>query len=83
MTARTVKIRRRSNGSIDVDFYRGRALMLRHEARCDLMRGAGGFGWAAAVAMVVLLAVAVLAPRRHANLAGIDRAVSATALITH
>lgn len=63
------EIHRRSNGTIDIDYYRDRAHSLRRQAGCDLMRGSGGMAWIAAVMTVVLLAIIFLAPRRHVDLA--------------
>ena len=65
MTTPMSTIRRRSNGTIDVDYYHGNALVLRRQARCDMMRGGRTTIWALVAAAVLLVTVAVAAPRQH------------------
>ena len=53
-------IRRRTNGTIDCDYYREAAILMRREASVDIMRGAGVALWASAAAVVLLLCFATV-----------------------
>ncbi len=57
-------IRRRANGTIDVDHYREAAIILRRQTSVDMMRGARPALWGIAAAFALLLSVVILAPHR-------------------
>ena len=65
MTSPMPTIRRRANGTIDVDYYHGNAQALRRQARCDIMGGGRKTVWALAAAAVLLVGIAVTVPRQH------------------
>ncbi len=56
-------IRRRSNGSIDTDYYIDRALTSRRDSYGAAMTGGPATCWVLAAAAVVLMAIVVTAPR--------------------
>jgi len=59
----TDNVRRRKNGTIDIDFYRRQAFLLRTEATNKFFRGAGQFGRAFIRAAAIVTTYALLLPR--------------------
>jgi hypothetical protein len=53
MTTQHQQIRRLSNGTIDIDFYRAQALTLRGQARRDFLKGRAGVTRAVIVAAIM------------------------------
>lgn len=62
MTTQTQQIRRRTNGTIDIDHYRNRALMERRNA-VSAMTGRANVLAFPLIAIVALIAAIVMAPR--------------------
>jgi hypothetical protein len=63
MTTQTQQIRRRTNGTIDIDHYRNHALMLRREAMTNMARGVD-FSVLRLIAVATLI-VALIAMTSH------------------
>ncbi len=59
-------IRRRGNGTIDIEHYRSLAESMRHEASIDIMRNARPTLWAMAACGMLLLALVVFG--RHQSM---------------
>lgn len=57
-------IRRRTNGTIDVDHYREAAIIMRKQASIEMMRGARPVMWGLAAAFALLVSFASFTPHR-------------------
>jgi hypothetical protein len=63
MTTQTLQIRRRTNDTIDIDYYRAEALRLRNQHTANLTRGGRVTIWALIASGALMLAVIAFAPR--------------------
>ena len=69
MTTQTQQIRRRTNGTIDIDYYRNHALMERREAVHNIAGGMNILAWPL-VAVAALISALVVAGLRVPALKG-------------
>lgn len=66
MTTETEQVRRRTNGTVDIDYYRNRSLMLRREAMTNVARGVN-FSVVQLVAAALLVALIAMISRGSAS----------------
>jgi hypothetical protein len=62
VTSQTLRIKRQTNGTIDIDHYRGRALAERKAVMAASLRGAFPRGWRLLAALAPLAAGATAKP---------------------
>jgi hypothetical protein len=65
MTIQTLRLKRRTNGTIDIDHYRDRALTERKAVMTTSLRGAFSGGWPLLAALALFAAGATATPRAH------------------
>ena len=85
MTTQTHQVRRRTNGTIDIDYYRNHALMLRREAMRNMARGVDFSVLrlvATAALIVALIAMTSRGPAPRGTAANAAPAANAVALET-
>ncbi len=62
MTTQTQQIRRRTNGTIDIDHYRNHALMERRETIRNTANGVKILAWPLVAAAALIVAMLVMTP---------------------
>jgi hypothetical protein len=79
----TNTLSRPTSDTIDIDYHRREALLLRERHTFDLMRGATVTTWSLVVSTILLLAVTIFVPRSHVTPGAAMTAAPMTVAISH